>query len=112
MNNIRCVFKVVPVLQPVAAQQIVRYYPNTPATTFDIVQDTIALIHKYRFEPHIVSFELVKNDYEELPSFVKNKLMKVVDVILMQLDGTIPLTDLSLEVLISKLDELRQAAPK
>lgn len=105
-------FKVVPVLQPVATQQIVRYYPNTPATTFDIVQDTIVLIHKYRFEPHIITFELTKNEYEELPEFAKNKLMKVVDVILMQLDGSIPLTDLSVDVLLSKLAELRKAVPK
>lgn len=108
MRTLKVTFDVVSVSNPATTSNIIRYYSDIPEAIFDIIHDYLMLFFKCG-EGGVGYVNIsIKPDHG---SFSKSSMERIrniiVDRILDQADGNIPLTSLQKSLLIARLESGR-----
>lgn len=108
MRNIRCVFTTTRLVHTTSvSNETVRYYADVPTANFDIIHDYLKLFWACRDTIAYVDLKLYVDDRR-----VKNdgefKLKGMIESTLNQCDGSSPLTQLQMALLLDKVKLIKE----
>lgn len=111
MREIRCEFSTVRLVHSVFVRtETVRFYRDegSPTVNFDIIQDYLKLLWGTRLDIACIDIKVfVNGNRVGKPSEIRLKAM--IDSTLLQCDGSIPMTQLQMSLLIDKVKAIKNS---